>query len=209
MTTATLKDVTKFRSLVHTAIERGLNADDALASLTTIPASLLGMDKKLGTIEAGKAANFVLTDGDLFGEKTKIRETWVDGQRYEVKAPAVAEARGSWHYAMQRANAMPDTGSFVVEGEPDALSGSIRHGAVSVKMTSISLVAKTIAMMFTGDSLGFAGVARLTGSVEDSSMIGIGELPDGSSINWSTKLTKPFVEPPDTSKKPEAVTCLI
>jgi len=42
---------------------------------------MLGMEKQLGTIESGKAANFVLTDGELFGEKTKIRETWVDGKR--------------------------------------------------------------------------------------------------------------------------------
>jgi len=205
LTTATLKDVTKFRSLVRVAIERGLNADDALASLTTVPASLLGMSKKFGTIEAGKAANFVLADGELFGEKTKIRETWVDGQRYEVKAPAAAEARGSWHYTVRLASAMADTGSFVIDGEPDALSGTIKRGTVSVKMISVALTGKSLALMFAGDSLGFAGVARLTGTVEDSSMKGNGEFPDGSSISWSAKLAKSFIEPPDTSKKPEPV----
>ena len=43
LTTSTLKDVSKFRMLVRTAIDRGLKADDALAALTTVPAKMLGI----------------------------------------------------------------------------------------------------------------------------------------------------------------------
>jgi hypothetical protein len=116
LTTATLKDVTKFRTLVRNAIDHGLKADDALASLTTIPATLLGMEKRLGTIEAGKAANFVLTDDGLFEEKTKIRETWIDGKRCEIRALVQAEARGIWSYALNIAAAKIDTGTLIIGG---------------------------------------------------------------------------------------------
>ena len=203
LTTSTLKEVSKFRILVRTAIDRGLKADDAIAALTTIPAKMLGMEKQLGTIEAGKAANFVLTDGELFGEKTKIRETWVDGKRYEVKAPVQAEARGTWSYSLNVSASKKDTGSLIITGEPDALSGMVSRGTVKVKTTSVVLAGKNIALLFTGDSLGYAGIFRLTGVVQDSTIAGAGELPDGSDITWSARLIKPFVAPPDTAKKPE------
>jgi len=72
-----------------------------------------------------------------------------------------------------------------------------------VKTSSTSLAGKNVTLLFTGDSLGYTGVLRLTGVVEDSIMTGTGELPDGSSINWSARLRKAFVQAPDTSKKPE------
>jgi imidazolonepropionase-like amidohydrolase len=205
LTTSTLKDVSKFRMLVRTAIDRGLKADDALAALTTIPAKMLGMEKQLGTIESGKAANFVLTDGELFGEKTKIRETWVDGKRYEVKAPAQSEVRGAWSYSLTISTTKKDTGSLTITGEPEALSGMISRSAIKIKMASAALAGKNIALEFAGDSLGYAGVVRLTGVVQDSTITGTGEMPDGSDITWLARLTQPFVEPPDTTKKPEAV----
>ncbi len=205
LTTSTLKDFSKFRTLVHTAIERGLKADDALASLTTIPAKLLGMEKQLGTLEAGKMANFVLADGDLFAEKTKIRETWVDGARYEVKAPSQVEARGTWSYSIKVSPAKQDTGSILIAGDPEALSGTVARGAVKVKTTTSTLTGKNITLVFPGDSLGYAGVVRMTGTAEDSTMTGSGELPDGSSFGWGARLKTGFVQPPDTTKKPETI----
>lgn len=69
---------------VKKAIARGLSADDALKAMTINPAQILGVEDRLGTIEPGKIANLVVTDGDLFGEKTKIKYVFVEGMRYEV-----------------------------------------------------------------------------------------------------------------------------
>lgn len=203
LTTSALKDISKFTSMVRTAIGRGLKADDALASLTTIPAKMLGMDRQMGTIETGKAADFVLTEGDLFGEKTKVRETWIDGKRYEVKAPVEVEARGSWSYSLKVSAVKQDTGSLLVTGDADALSGTIGRGSVKVKAISTKLSGKEFGLVFTGDSLGYSGIVRLTGVADGSMISGIGVLPDGSEITWSANLKTPFVQPPDTSKTPE------
>ncbi len=43
----------------------------------------------------------------------------------------------------------------------------------------------------------------MTGVVEGSSMTGTGELPDGSTITWSSLLVKQFAQPPDTTEKTE------
>lgn len=69
---------------VKKAIDAGLSANDALKAMTVNPAQMLGVADRLGSIEQGKIANLVVTDGDLFGEKTKIKDVFVDGMRYEI-----------------------------------------------------------------------------------------------------------------------------
>ncbi|MBI4484231.1 MAG: amidohydrolase family protein [Acidobacteria bacterium] len=65
------------------AVRAGLSKEAALRAMTLGAAEILGVDSQLGSIEPGKIANLVLTTGDLFDEKTKIRYVFVDGRRYE------------------------------------------------------------------------------------------------------------------------------
>jgi imidazolonepropionase-like amidohydrolase len=64
------------------AIGRGLDRDRALAALTRVPAELLGISGRAGSVEVGKMANLVVVDGDLLVESPKIVEVWIDGVRY-------------------------------------------------------------------------------------------------------------------------------
>src|SRR5208282_2070702 len=68
---------------VKKAIDAGLAPDAALRALTLSPAEIYGLADRMGSIEAGKIANLVVADGDLFGEKTKIKYVVVDGVKYE------------------------------------------------------------------------------------------------------------------------------
>ncbi|MGH9704556.1 MAG: amidohydrolase family protein, partial [Candidatus Acidiferrales bacterium] len=81
---ATPKDA---RKSVKKAIDAGLAPDAALRALTLSPAEIYGVSDRLGSIEAGKIANLVIADGDLFNEKTKIKEVFVDGQRFKIREP--------------------------------------------------------------------------------------------------------------------------
>ena len=72
---------------VKKSIDAGLAPDAALRALTLSPAEIFGVADRLGSIEKGKIANLVVTDGDLFGEKTKIRYVFVDGKRFEIREP--------------------------------------------------------------------------------------------------------------------------
>jgi hypothetical protein len=62
----------------------GLSEDAALAALTTTPAQLLGLSDRLGSIDAGKIANLVISDKPYFNEKAKVRYVFVDGTLYKV-----------------------------------------------------------------------------------------------------------------------------
>jgi imidazolonepropionase-like amidohydrolase len=70
---------------VKKSIDAGLPADAALRAFTLSAAEILGVADRLGSIEAGKIANLVVTDGNIFDEKTKVKHVFVDGRRFEVR----------------------------------------------------------------------------------------------------------------------------
>ena len=80
-----LADPGKLHANLAKAIARGLEPQAALAALTTTPASLLGIADRAGTLEPGKMANLVVVEGELFVDRPRIREVWIDGRRYEVE----------------------------------------------------------------------------------------------------------------------------
>ncbi len=58
----------------------GLSPDDALKSVTLWPAQILGVADKFGTVEAGKIANLVITDGDILEARTNTKFLFIDGR---------------------------------------------------------------------------------------------------------------------------------
>lgn len=95
-TSAGLKDAGEFLKQIRVAVDRGLPADAALAGLTTTAAELLGVDDSLGRVEPGKRASLVVADGDLFAKKTKIVETWIDGERFAFDEKKDLGLAGAW-----------------------------------------------------------------------------------------------------------------
>ena len=61
------------------AIRGGLPEDAGLASVTTVPARLLGVSHRVGTLEVGKDCDLIVTDGDLLHYQTFVQYTVVDG----------------------------------------------------------------------------------------------------------------------------------
>ena len=59
----------------------GLPKAEALKSVTLYPAQIMNVADKLGSIEVGKMANLVVTDGDLLETRTHIRHLFIDGRQ--------------------------------------------------------------------------------------------------------------------------------
>jgi len=76
------------------AIDAGLTADLALRAFTVDAAAILGVDDRMGSIAPGKIANLMVTDGDLFNDKTKVKHVFVDGRWFEIHEEAPAEKPG-------------------------------------------------------------------------------------------------------------------
>jgi imidazolonepropionase-like amidohydrolase len=88
------KDPSDVLAGVRKAIEAGLPADAALRALTLTPAELFGVDDRLGSLEPGKIANLVVTEGELFDEKAKVRHVFVDGRLFSLPAKDEEEDEG-------------------------------------------------------------------------------------------------------------------
>ena len=63
------------------AIANGMPEADALRAITLNPSRHIGVEDRVGSLEPGKDADLVLTDGSLFDLQTRIVETWIDGRR--------------------------------------------------------------------------------------------------------------------------------
>jgi imidazolonepropionase-like amidohydrolase len=57
----------------------GMGREEALKAVTIVPAEIFGVSDKLGSVEVGKVANLVVSDGDPFETKTNIIHVFIDG----------------------------------------------------------------------------------------------------------------------------------
>ncbi|MEM7621955.1 MAG: amidohydrolase family protein, partial [Planctomycetota bacterium] len=96
MTATMLPDGRDFHEELRSAIEHGLSERDALASLTTVPADLLGVAGELGTVERGKRASFIVASGPIFDAETKIHDVWIDGVRHKITPMHEHDMDGAW-----------------------------------------------------------------------------------------------------------------
>jgi len=74
------------RNVARTVKEGGLTEDAAIKALTANAAKLAGVGDRLGTIEKGKIANVVVTEGNLL-ESPRIRHVFVAGWPIDLDVP--------------------------------------------------------------------------------------------------------------------------
>lgn len=78
----------------------GMDEIAALEMATLAPARQLGIDDRVGSLEPGKDADFVIWSGHPLSTRSRVEETWIEGARYfsraldvELRAADAAERR--------------------------------------------------------------------------------------------------------------------
>src|SRR2546423_958320 len=116
---------------VKKSIDAGLTEDAAIRAFTLSSAEIFGVADRLGSIEKGKIANLVVTDGDLFNEKTKVKFVFVDGARFEIrepekpKDPPKGDLTGKWKLSYTTPEGPEESTLELSMASDGALSGSI------------------------------------------------------------------------------------
>jgi imidazolonepropionase-like amidohydrolase len=161
---------------VRLAIERGLPAETAFAALTTVPAELLGLSARLGTLEAGKIANLVVADADLFtDDDAAIELVFVDGEPFPLDAWDAVEPEGRWQISWATG-----TGEWTIGASGNRLTLAIDGEDYRAQLDGEQVLLFPDASVLGGG----AGLARLTGYLTDDTIDGLAELPDGTSFAW-------------------------
>ena len=194
LTTYDLDKVSEFSKNLQKAIDYGYNKTKALESLTTIPASLLGQSNALGTLEAGKWANFLITSGDIFDKETTLYENWVQGKKHIINDKDQKDIRGVY--------------SLLVSGKnyEMTLSGDVSKPKIEVKQDTIKQTSKLnyennwITFSFEDDS---KELNRATALILDSKTSFSGKivLPNGAETTFTAVRTGDAKEIDDTKKE--------
>jgi hypothetical protein len=146
-------------------IAAGLSEDAALAALTTVPAQLLGLSDRLGSIDNGKMANLVISDKPYFSEKAKVRYVFVDGVLYKMEVKeakksdsnAKVEIEGTWSTVTQSPQGNTD-GKVVFKKEGSNYTGTVSGGRLPapVDMKDVNLEGNALTYSY---SVSFGGNA--------------------------------------------------
>lgn len=104
-----ITDSRLFLRNVSLAVRAGMSPEKAIEGLTIAGAKMLELDNRVGSLEKGKDADFVVLSGDPFSVHTKVEQTWVEGKkRFDLSNPEDKKFavggynayNGSMHYHM-------------------------------------------------------------------------------------------------------------
>jgi len=134
------------RQFAALCVRYGMKEEDALKSITINEAEAVGLEKRIGSIEAGKDADLVLLDGEPFEFLTSVETVIIDGEveyRKESRESAVAEPS-----PVQSSNTlsipveMKNAGRFALKGGVVyTMSGApLKNGILLVKDGKIEAV---------------------------------------------------------------------
>jgi imidazolonepropionase-like amidohydrolase len=194
LTTSDLREPRQFTANLRTAFQYGLTENGAFNALTKTPATVLGIYDKVGSLDAGKLANFLITSGPVFNEKTAILQNWVQGARYGVKDDAWSDRYGKYKLVL------------------NTPSGPVNYTLDFKSPSSASLIGKdTVTSKFYYDGRQVRiNVAperrlennlRLSGMVSGTTWAGTGEDSAGNRFTWTASFAEALQAKADSARK--------
>ena len=160
------------------SIEAGLSPDAAIRAFTLTPAEIFGVADRLGSIESGKIANLVVTDGDIFDEKTKIKFVFVDGFKFTVrepekpKDPPKGDLTGKWKLSYTTPEGPEESTAEIVMASDGSLSGTLSSPRGNANIISGYLSADKFSFTINIPIEGSPADVLFTGTFDGTSMKG-------------------------------------
>jgi Amidohydrolase family len=174
------------------SIDAGLTPDAALRAMTLSPAEIFGVADRLGSIEKGKIANLVVTDGDIFEEKTKIKMVFVDGRRFEPREPSrpsdppKGDITGKWKLDYTTPQGNEGSTADLTMAADGTISGTVTNSRGTATIVSGYLSAEKFSFTINISIEGSATDVTFSGTFENSVLKGSLSI---SSRGFSTDFT--------------------
>ena len=194
LTTADLRDVKSFPTQLRTAINYGLTETAALNALTKTPATLLGVYDQVGSLEAGKWANFLITSGPIFNEKTNIHQNWIQGKKYKVKDDTWKDRRGSYNLVL---NTSTGPVKYTLDFKSNTAASIIGKDTVTSKFYYDG---RQVRINFAPERRG-ENSYRLSGIINDDVWSGAGVDTAGNQLTWTATYGKAGEQKSDSARK--------
>ena len=184
LTTADLTNVTEFMANLRKAMEYGLTEQKALEALTKAPATMLGMYDKIGSLDAGKVANFLITSGPVFAEKTVLLQNWTQGLRNPVKEDSWYDVKGMYNFM---ANTIAGPKAFSLELKDAGVASFISKDTLTGKY---SFDGKLVKLSYTEGRGPNAKETILSGVANGNIWNGRGSDAQGNIFTWTATFDK-------------------
>jgi len=189
LTTYKLKSAETFHKNLQKAIEYGFDKKTALASLTSIPATIIG-NASIGNLNKGSFANFIITSGDVFDTSSTIYENWVLGEQNIINDMNIKDITGDYMLSVNGKNY-----DLTISGKGTKQAGTI-------KLDDKKITSK---FSFQNDwveiTLDDEGYTRLMGKIINAANVMEGSAFDtqGVKTSWSAskKVAKEVTEKKD------------
>ncbi len=196
LTTDKLKKMDDFRTNLLKAIKYGFDKTKALEALTTVPASFLGKSNEIGSLKNGSYANFIVTSGEIFDEKTIFYENWVQGNKYVINDITTVDIRGNYDLTIDN-----QTYKWKMEGEIASPKLEIVNSESKKVNSKMSFTNNWISVLVKSNDTIKSNFTRLNAFVENSQNIsGKAVLYNGRETTWKAVKTSPFIIVKDTTK---------
>jgi len=164
-----------FLAEVRNAVARGLSPATALAALTVIPAELCGAADRIGTLEPGMLANFVVAEGPLFEDDVELLSVWIEGRVAEERVPlGQVDFRGSYSLRLEETDL-----ELMLTGKLGAAKGTLSAGDEKVDLEGLRLGRDRLTFRAKLDELGLSGIARFSIVRSDDELQATITLADG------------------------------
>jgi len=186
ITSADVKDNKTFLSNIRKAIQYGLSESKALEALTKTPATQLGVYDQVGSLEAGKLANFIITTEPVFASASKIIENWVQGNKYDVNESAWKNFAGKYKISVNNNGV---NGEYNLEVKKDLSASIIGADTLPAKLTINESIVK---ISFPNKKGKGAEQLRLGGTLVGTNWSGIGTDAAGNKTTWTASLIAPM-----------------
>ena len=187
----------EFLGNVRKAVAAGLPASVALEALTIRPAELAGAGEMLGSIEAGKIANLVVSSTDLLSDSARVSAVFVDGIRYAVTPPPpqraagggggpAAQVAGGWAMTLTSPQGPLDI-TMTLTQNGSSFTGTMSSQVGNQEISDGQINGRTVVWTATAQFGGQSVTLSYRGEVEGNRMTGSAELGSFGSATFTAE----------------------